>query len=910
MRHELLETKIAQSSGDTRHLQTLIRTLAIAVLIPVLASCGSSAEVEVGKTANSNPSSSPEFDTVLLNYDGPAAYDLDTLDFQREFWAPLAENDKCGSCHTSDGAAASFPFADQNDINVAYAAAISSSAQGVLVDKVSPPSSRVVLRVADGHNCWEAAPSICATIIEDYINSWVAGSAQGNGRSINLSPPPIIEPGASRNFPATAQDNDPSSFAQTVYPLLTANCSECHSDSSATPQSPFFASPDVDASYEAAKSKIDLDTPANSRFVARLTELHNCWTASCTADAAEMETKIAQFAGAISLTQIDSSLVTSKAMSLGNAILASGGSRFEDSQIALWEFKAGVGSIAYDTSGVVPPMNLTFNGPVSWVLGYGVDISNGGLAKASTTSSKKLNDLIRITGRYSIEAWVIPGNVSQEDSRIISYSASDTRRNFAVSQSLYNYEFLNRSTKTDAEGRTSLMTDDADEDLQAALQHVVMTFDPVVGRSIYVNGVFTDDIDSTDPDPTADQGGSLIDWNDTYAFVLGNEVDGSSPWSGKLRLVAVHNNVLTQEQITQNYSIGVGQKYFMLFSVADAINESGAYSIPQDTYIMFQVEQFDNTAYLFNEPRFISLDSGYTAAIDIPVKGMRIGVNGRETVSGQSYGNIDLMVNSTDYTPDGQILSTLGTVIAVEKGPESDEFFLTFELLADNANARVEADPVAPTPAPDAAERASDIGVKTFDEINMTMSTVTGIPSRDSSLPLSSDPIASTFDTYKQQLPTIENISAFLPSHQMAVAQLAMSYCNEAVNKDVGLGLTDPNRLFTNFDFNSIASTAFNTAAKKNQIIEPLLTGLMNIETGPDAQKLSTQPAIAEVKDLLGAATAQDLDTALTGDAYNSLVTTMLSCPGGGCNDDAARTREIAKALCAATMGSALTLIQ
>ncbi len=38
----------------------------------------------------------------------------------------------------------------------------------------------------------------------------------------------------------------------------------------------------------------------------------------------------------------------------------------------------------------------------------------------------------------------------------------------------------------------------ADEDLQATLQHVVATYDPVDGRRIYVNGVLT-----PQPDPVA-----------------------------------------------------------------------------------------------------------------------------------------------------------------------------------------------------------------------------------------------------------------------------------------------------------------------------------------------------------------------------------------------------------------------
>ena len=40
------------------------------------------------------------------------------------------------------------------------------------------------------------------------------------------------------------------------------------------------------------------------------------------------------------------------------------------------------------------------------------------------------------------------------------------------------------------------MTRAADEDAQAALQHVVMTYSPVEGRRIYVNGVYTGDVDA------------------------------------------------------------------------------------------------------------------------------------------------------------------------------------------------------------------------------------------------------------------------------------------------------------------------------------------------------------------------------------------------------------------------------
>ena len=111
------------------------------------------------------------------------------------------------------------------------------------------------------------------------------------------------------------------------------------------------------------------------------------------------------------------------------------------------------------------------------------------------------------------------------------------------------------------------MTRAADMDAQAALQHVVMTYSPVEGRRIYVNGVYTGDVD-------AQGGGSLADWDDTFALVLGNETSTNRQWEGVLRIVAIHNRALTPTQIQQNFDAGVGEKYFMLFNVSHLVTRA------------------------------------------------------------------------------------------------------------------------------------------------------------------------------------------------------------------------------------------------------------------------------------------------------------------------------------------------
>ena len=810
----------------------LARRLASAALIAALAGCGGGADVEELPDVNAPQAS---------DYNGPAPATADVQAFRINLWENVRSTNRCGDCHGTGGQTPSFARSD--DVNLAYAAA------NTVVDLSSPEDSRMVQKVAGGHNCWLTDAAACGDILTTWISAW-AGDAAGGGRQIELNAPPIQDPGASKSFPDSS-----ALFASTVYPLLTEYCSGCHDSSAVTPQSPYFAAADVDTAYDAVRSKIDLDAPADSRLVVRLRdEFHNCWD-DCATNAAEMQDAIEAFAAQIPVTQIDPTLVTSKALTLYDGTVASGGNRYENNVIAMWEFKTGSGRTAFDTSGVEPALNLNFTGTVNWVGGWGIEIVDG-KAQGSTSSSRKLHDLITATGEYSIEAWVVPANVTQEDARIVSYSAGTMARNFTLGQNLYNYTFANRSSASDANGEPALFTADADEDLQATLQHVVVTYDPVNGRRIYVNGVFTDDVDP-------DGGGSLADWDDTFAFVLGNEVSGDRQWQGTLRLVAIHNRTLTVDQIAQNFTAGVGEKFFLLFSVSELVN------VP-DAYVMFEVSQFDSYAYLFNRPTFISLDPDALPG-GFPLAGMRIGVNGAESPVGQAYRTLDLTVTNAAYTPGaGELLSSLGTVVALEKGPEADEFFLTFDVLGSHTNVRTDPVPLPP-PDPVDGEPQPDVGVRTFDEINATMSAVTGVSANNPD-------VETTFTTIEQQLPTVESIEGFLSSHQVAVAQLAIEYCNALVDD----GALRAN-YFPGFNFNLAAAQAFDTAAERDLVVDPLLARMVG-------SSLASQPDAADVR--------AELD---------ALMDRLTAC-GNGCAAD--RTATVVKATCAAVLGSGATLIQ
>jgi hypothetical protein len=695
-------------------------------------------------------------------------------------------------------------FVRNDDINLAYDAALT------VTDTNQPSLSRLVEKVGGGHNCWNDDAGSCASIMTRWIENWL-GDTAGGGREIVLAPPPSQDPGSSKNFPA-----DPSAFETLIHdPVLEVYCVNCHSSESPNAQQPYFADPDIATAYDAARPKINLDTPANSRLVLRLrNEFHNCWSNSCSNDAQEMEDAITAFANGIS----------------------------------------------------------------PWYGGWGITM-NGGRAQASTTASGGLQEVIAdpSNGEFSIEAWVIPANVTQEDARIASYSNNDNERNFTLQQTLYNYDFRLRTSETDLNGNPALSTPNDDEVLQATLQHVVATYDPIAGRRIYVNGNL---VTNVDPVP----GGNFNAWQKDFAFVLGSEAGGSGAWEGTVRLAAVHRRALTQEQVTQNFDVGVGEKFFLLFDISEIIGAA-----LQSSYILFEAQQYDSYAYLFDKPHFVTLDGSTPEGI--PIEGMRVAMNGAEIQVGQTYATLNDQLSASLFEELGQPLSILGAVLPLEKGPEDDEFFLTFDRLASNSFDRPD-DPTLVITETD-LDPVSHIGLRTFDEIDATFGAVLGVDRTDFMN------VDMTYQELRQSLPAIEDINTFLSSHQVAVAQLAISYCDAVVNSD---GNTDKGQLFPGFNFDAPAATAFRLSDGSNfpnrdTFVGPLIDNIMG--TG-----LASQPAFANVHTELATFQA-------AGGRPDNLIDRLLNPPPvDGVPSIPSDTRGIAKGVCAAMLGNATTLIQ
>jgi hypothetical protein len=721
----------------------IIRAGFIAIIAAtVLGACGG------GAPTTATPASAPI--STASAYTGPAPATADVQAFEVDFWNNVRSQNRCGQCHNATSPAQLPNFARSDNVNLAYAQA------NTVVNLGQPATSILVTKVAGGHNCWLADPNACGQILSTWISNWAnATSSGGKGTVVQLVAPPVQTVGQSLNFPAS-----PNDFGGTVYPLLTQYCSRCHSPNATVPQSPYFASPVLAQAYQAAIPKIDLNTPTNSRFYERLAdESHNCWS-NCASNAATMLAAIQSFAGMLSPSSIDPNLVVSKALTLSQGTVASGSSRFDANAIAKYEFETGTGYTAYDTSGVDPAADLTITGDVTWAGGWGINVGAGGKAQATTASSSKLYDMIQATGEFSIEAWVAPALVAVDNSYMVSYSGGDSTRNFTLAQTNQDYDFLLRSSNsTGLNGLPLVATPDSAMLLQASLQHVVMTFDPVNGRQIYVNGV-----NAGVPDPQS--GGTLANWDSSFALVLGNEVSGDRSWQGLIKFVAVHNRALTASQVLQNYNAGVGERYFLLFNVSSVTGLSQA-------YVMFTVSQYDSYSYLFYQPTFISLDPAVTPN-NLHVQGIRIGINGTIPTVGQAYIPLSTTVTSANYTSQGEVLSDVGTVVGLQNGPLTDQFFLTFDILGSAEDIVVEPPPPPPPPPP-ALPPVSDIGVRTFAQVNSTMSELTGVP-------VANPAVSATYLSVQQQLPSVSTLESFLASNQVGIAQLAVQYCDTMVN--------------------------------------------------------------------------------------------------------------------------------
>src|SRR6185369_11639427 len=186
----------------------ILRHILIASALAGLAACSGGAATTV------NPNTSAP---TVADYTGPAPGTADVQAFRINLWENIKANNRCGGCHNASTPGQTPQFARNDDVNLAYQAA------NTVVNLQQPDQSRMVLKVAGGHNCWLQSPAACADTLTVWIRNWAGANATG-GTQIQLQAPPIKEVGGSKTFPASSAAFASSQLYALVRNAGTANC--------------------------------------------------------------------------------------------------------------------------------------------------------------------------------------------------------------------------------------------------------------------------------------------------------------------------------------------------------------------------------------------------------------------------------------------------------------------------------------------------------------------------------------------------------------------------------------------------------------------------------------------------------------------------------------------------------------
>lgn len=657
-----------------------------------------------------------------------------------------------------------------------------------------------------------------------------------------------------------------TSFEQTVYPVLRTYCENCHGGSG--PGAPQFAHPDVATAWSATvdNQKVNFSDPAASRFVRRLAgDLHHCWS-DCATDAVVMINEIIAWQQAIEAVGgttggVDVADLTSDTRQVADGVEELGTERFDAGIIARWDFQELTGTVAFDTSGVAPAMDLALEGP-ELMSSYGIDVTDG-RAIATAESSRKLYDRLAAQGSgsqsYSLEMWIANANTSQDGpARIMSYARNTGSRNFMLGQTLYQYVVRNRAFLEDSNnnGNPEMETYDVDQDAQSTLQHVTVTYDQLAGRRIYVDGSWTEDLDPIDA-------GRLWNWDPSHRLVLGNEATNDRQWLGKIRFAAIFDRALSPNAILQNFEAGVGKRITLSFDVSQW---TGGNSI-----IEFSVTELDGYSYLFCQPTFVT-DTG----APIRVQNLRVSLNGIIPVSGQGFTNMNALV-----TTGRQLLSRQCSIVGGLVDSNTDVFQLVFEQLG------IFQEPVAaltpPTPgAEDFGDPVPTLGIRDFARVNASMAAVTSVDPQTAN-------VDNTFDALTQQLPSGPDLRAFVSANEVGVARLGIEYCDVLVGDGNAANQILRDQFFpgaASFGWDLAPAAAFADPNDVNLITDPLLDDMMG--AGLRGNVMGT-PARDQVEALLDQLIA-DLST---------------TCGGVGefpCDGD--YTKNIVKGVCTSIIAS------
>lgn len=240
---------------------------------------------------------------------------------------------------------------------------------------------------------------------------------------------------------------------------------------------------------------------------------------------------------------------------LGAAIVAFGAagvyaqesSRVVSGLQVFYDFNETGGKVIHDRSGIGKPLNLTIvdqksvrhkSGSLE-MIGKGTLIRSGGKAD-------RVNNAIKRSGEFTVEAWLKPANTKQSGpARIVTLSKDSSTRNFTLGQDGDKFAVRFRATGTSTNGIPS--TDTKSKTVQTKLTHIAYTRDRSGRTNIFLNGKSVQQ---------GKAGGGTNNWDNSFPLALGDELVGGRRWLGTYHLVAIYSSRLSPAEVMQNFRAG------------------------------------------------------------------------------------------------------------------------------------------------------------------------------------------------------------------------------------------------------------------------------------------------------------------------------------------------------------------
>ena len=170
----------------------------------------------------------------------------------------------------------------------------------------------------------------------------------------------------------------------------------------------------------------------------------------------------------------------------------------------------------------------------------------------------KVTEALRKSGQMTLEVWLKPGSLEQSGpARIVSLSAGVVvdERNFTLGQQGSRYMLRLRTTTEKTEKGFRIVEPYTPQDtVRLARQHLVITYGACTHCGaqefrFFVNGRPV--VERTDIR------GDFSTWRGEFALLVGNESTLDRPWDGRVYLVALHNRVLSGDEVTANFAAGL-----------------------------------------------------------------------------------------------------------------------------------------------------------------------------------------------------------------------------------------------------------------------------------------------------------------------------------------------------------------